>query len=106
MNDQITYLPRNTLCKQDYFALQNMSQLACTTCATNLNSHDDDGRFLLDGGVGREVGQRVHPHAEAGDGRQVQPIRIPDPTHAVFGHGVDCAIPIPEDDGRFLQERS
>ncbi len=70
-----------------------------------LNSHYNDGSFLFNCGVRGEIGQRVHPHSQAIYRWQVQPIRISNSTHAVFGHGVDCAISISKDDGRFLEEK-
>lgn len=74
-------------------------------CHVYLDSHNNDSSFLFNCGVRGEIGQRVHPHSQAVYRWQVQPIRISNSTHAVFGHRVDCAISISKDDGRFLEEK-
>lgn len=67
-----------------------------------LYSHNDDSSFLFDSGVAGQVGEGVNSHAQACDGRQIQPIRITNSTHAVFGHWVNGAVSIPQDDGTLL----
>lgn len=68
----------------------------------HLNSHNDDSSFLFNCRVGGKVGQRMYTHSKAVYRGQVQPIRISNSTHAVFGHRVDCAVSISENDWWFL----
>lgn len=68
-----------------------------------LDCHNDNCSFLFDCGVVGQVSKRVNSDSQTSDRRQIQPIRVSDATHTVFGHWVNGAVAIPQDDGALLK---
>lgn len=48
----------------------------------------------------------MNSHAQTGNGRQVQPIRVSYSAHTVLSHGVNGAVAIPQNDRTFLMTKT